>query len=185
MNRIVGFDLMGEDNDTLAFGEREGVKRCVFCSNLLEKWQAPLDGVRLIVRSLEVSCTIDGLLIVNQRFKELVERHRFGGIRFIQLPSDPGFFSVLPTATVKFDAARLGTRFEGKCHQCGQYDEVIGADPIVLQGNAHISPKGFARSDLEFGSHDEKAPVVMCGIEVAEMLRTADFSGMTLTTIRE
>lgn len=102
---------------------------------------------------------------------------------FVELASDRGFYSAMPTTHVIFDAAIRNTRFKGKCVHCGQYDEVIGADPIVLVEGTVIPPKSFVRTDIEFGTHDEKCPLILCGIEAGRMLQRKRFAGLTLDPV--
>ena len=43
---------------------------------------------------------------------------------------------------------------------------------------------GFGRTDLEFGSGDEKCPVLLCGDGAATILRKASFRGLDLEAVR-
>ncbi|HET7539730.1 MAG TPA: hypothetical protein VFK05_07655 [Polyangiaceae bacterium] len=92
-------------------------------------------------------------------------------------PLQSNLFAFLPTAIVAFDAVARKTRFEGLCSTCGQYRSVIGAKPIMLTQGSAVEASGIARTDLEFGSDDEKAPLVVLGDEAAKRLIARRFSG--------
>jgi hypothetical protein len=54
---------------------------------------------------------------------------------------------------------------------------------VFLKEGAVIPENGFVRTDLEFASHDEKSPVLLCGHLAAEALEHAELSGFDLVEI--
>ncbi len=47
----------------------------------------------------------------------------------------------------------------------------MGADPISISDKDAIQKRDIVRTDLEFGEDDEKCPVILCGSEIAEILK--------------
>jgi hypothetical protein len=165
------FRLSAQDNGLYFFRARADVKRCSACSGLVDKWSEDLASVAIPTRPKhDVSYSFDGVLVATERFKEAVEGAGISGCTF--WPIQNGLFAARPITAVQYDAVRRGTRFEGRCQSCGQYRSVVGATPVFLVPGASIPTKGFARTDLEFGSGDEKAPVVMCGDDAGDLRRT-------------
>lgn len=199
------FCIYGQDNDSYAFREsldltdnqrvhqsivpdmlgatRSGVQRCEACGELLNKWSVPLDGLVVKKRSLDLSSTYDGVIIVSYRFRSLYESAGLIGLAFEDLPNDSGFFAIQAVRSVEYDAERRGTRFVKQCEQCGTYESVVGATPVYLKGTATVETNEFVRTDLEFGSEDEKAPLLLCGEFAATELQNGNLKGLELERI--
>lgn len=56
---------------------------------------------------------------------------------------------------------------------------------MFLMPGASVPAKGFVRTDLEFGSGDEKTPLVLCGDEAANELRRVKLRGVDLMPVKE
>ncbi len=164
---------------------RPGLRRCAACGELLDKWQESLSGLVLKKRQLDISCTYDGVTVVSDRFKAAYESAGLSGLTFRQLPDDPEFFAIRPERVVEYDAGRRGTRFINPCPQCGRYESVVGATPVYLKPGSAIEPLEFVRTDLEFGSEDEKSPLLLCGNSAAGALRAAGLKGLELEDVQE
>lgn len=199
------FVIWGQDNDSYAFREypsltdnqrihqeivpdmsgasRPGLHRCDLCGKLMAKADEPLSGLVIKKRKYDVSCTYDGIDIVSQRFKTVYEVEHLSGLVFRQLPQDPAFFAIYASKIVEFDAERRETEFENLCARCGQYESVIGVTPAFLKPGSDIGEREFCRTDLEFGSDDDKSPLVICGGEAAEALRQARLKGLDLQAV--
>ena len=52
---------------------------------------------------------------------------------------------------------------------------------MFLASNTGIPERGFVRTGLEFGSFDERHPLVLCGGGAEEVLRGANLKGLTLS----
>lgn len=179
MSDIYGLSVRG--NDLVFFGDRQDVKRCSVCSALLDKWKEDLSVVPIRrAPKFDVSYSNSGIYVVTKRFRACVEENALVGLTFT--PLQAGLFSVRPKVSVPFDAERRGTRFLKQCQVCGQYESVVGATPVFLAATASVPERGFVRTDLEFGSFDEKHPLVLCGSEAAEVLRGANLKGLTLVS---
>jgi hypothetical protein len=201
------FLLYGQDNDTYAFREhpvltanqqvhqflvpdmsgasRSGTDRCSACGELLSKWREPLAGIAIKKRKYDLSITYDGLTIASELFRSVCETNDLTGLEFRQLPDDTRFFAVHATRAVEFDAVRRKTRFIKPCQQCGRYESVVGATPVYLKAGSTVGEREFVRTDLEFGSNDEKHPLLLCGFVAAEALNEAKLTGLDLMPIEE
>ena len=143
-----------------------------------------MDAARLPKRlRLALSTSYDGVVVATTRFVELYKEASLTGLQLTPLGGSA--FVVSATALVRFDAAVRGTRFENRCAECEQYESVIGAAPAYLMKGEEVPVLGFARTDLEFGSDDEKLPVLVCGDGAAEVVRSARFKGLDLEKVQQ
>ncbi|MBP5231832.1 MAG: hypothetical protein J6333_00325 [Planctomycetes bacterium] len=177
---MLGYSVYGHDNDTYFFRERNDVKRCPACGHLLDKWKERLGNASLSKKSLEVSYSYDGVLVVNERFMDVVHKEGLAGLSFI--PINDGFFHIRPKEEVKFDAEKRKTRFINQCPMCGNFESIVGSSPVLLVANA-IPENGFVRTDIEFGSLDEKHPLVLCGLHAGHVLKANKFAGLVMNAI--
>jgi hypothetical protein len=180
---IVGYSISEEDNDTVAFGDREGLERCPGCLHIIDKWNAPLNGVRIRRRQFDLSCTYDGVTVASSRFRDFVQEHKIRGIEFRRLPDDRAFHQVVVTKQVQFDAERRETRFEDQCPICRRFDSVAGATPAYLLPGEIVDPMEVVRTDVEFGSGDEQNPVLVCGLGAARLFRESDLTEFYLKEV--
>jgi hypothetical protein len=179
-----GFRLSIHDNDNHAFYNRTDLRRCGTCGELLFKWDEPLNGFVMKNNKLrDLSCTCDGVDIASAAFKGAYEANHLVGLSFTVLPDDPRHFKVTADIIVSFDAQKRRTRFIGQCRSCGRYKSVIGATPVFLKEGSVILENGFARTDLEFASNDEKSPILLCGQLAGAALSSANLSGFELVEI--
>jgi hypothetical protein len=159
---MIAYQLSGHDNGTSAYGW-PGAPRCLACGYITDR-NAIDPELRVKRRGLDVSSTYDNVLLVSRRFAEACRYEWDAGL--VALASDPEFFVLKPPRVVPFDAARRGTRFEKLCPVCEQYESVVGANPGYLRIAALPTPDGFFRTDLGFGSGDEKSPLVIASSSV-------------------
>jgi hypothetical protein len=196
----------GQDNDSYAFRtypklnqyqrihqelvpdlsgpSRLEVHRCESCSELTSKWDEPLLGLVIKKRRWDLSITYDGVLIASQRFKTMYDANDLSGLVFHSLPDDHDFFAIRAVKVVEFDADRRQTRFINPCPRCGRFESVVGATPVFLKAGSLVEALEFVRTDLEFGSGDEKHPLLICGPTAAETLADAKLKGLDLSRIK-
>jgi hypothetical protein len=178
------FILSADDNDLYFFRNRTDVRRCPVCRQLTNKWEEDVASVPLTPPPRnDISYSYDGVLVVSPRFRATMAEGGASGLAF--RPLQAGFFAARSVHTVPFDAARRKTRFEKRCGVCGEFESVVGATPAFLRPGAHVPDNGFVRTDLEFGSNDEKGPVELCGDDIARRLQDANLSGLDLMTVEE
>lgn len=181
---ILGFDITGHDNGSYAFTDRKDVHRCEACHNLTHKWEESLEGLVIQTRrNADISATYDGVLVASEAFVLLCQEHNLGGLLFDRLPNDPQFFAISSDHVLAFDAKKRRTRFEDLCQVCGQYGSIAGATPVFLKDEVAIPDRGFARTDIEFGSGDEKSPVLLCGVSVGRLFSGSGLRGLELGKI--
>jgi hypothetical protein len=160
------------------------VKRCEVCGALTKKWEEDLASVPIPkVPRHDVSYSHDCVLIVNHRFKELIDINGISGMGF--RPIQRNLYAARPIITVAFDFVRRGTRFLNRCESCGEYESVVGATPVILMPGEVVPDNGFARTDIEFASNDEKHPIVLCGDHVARTLRKTKLRGVDLELVKD
>ncbi len=164
-------------NGLHAFHGREGLPRCSECGALAEKWNRKY--IRIDVpRSMrsDISITYDGVTVVSEGFVQVVGEARLRGLQFHDV--GVGFSVLLSTRRVAFDIAARGTRFEDLCTMCGQHGSVAGATPAFLRAPIDLAPDEFAWTDVEFGSGDEKQPLLICGETAGATLRRGRLRGL-------
>lgn len=122
-------------------------------------------------------------MIVCNLFKSVYTVENLSGLQFSQLPDAPHFFAVRAMRAVEFDAERRKTRFTTLCQFCGQYESVVGARPAFLKIGSVVEEREFVRTDLEFGSGDEKHPLLICGKTAAEAISDAELKGLDVKPI--
>lgn len=176
------FVTFGQDNGLYYFQERDDLVRCESCGTLLRKWEADLEVVSMRRRIRhDVSTSYDGVLVVSERFLEVYRHERMTGLEI--RPVQGGLFSIIATREVAFDAIARGTRFANRCDCCGEYESVVGATPAILVSPDEIEPLEFVRTDLEFGSNDAKAPLLICGEAAAAALVAAKLRGLDIEAV--
>lgn len=67
---------------------------------------------------------------------------------------------------------------------CGNFESVVGATPVLLAAGTEIVTREFVRTDLAFGTGDEKHPVLICS-EIAGRLADAKLRGLDLLRIAD
>ena len=177
-----------EYNNLYFFYGRTDIKRCPVCKELLAKWDEDLTVELSVVpvhrrkRKYDISSSYDGVTMVSRRFKELYEHSGMTGLQFTDLGDDA--FAIRSTNIVRFDTLRSAVRFVKKCDVCGRYESVVFSGAVALLPGNVVPPVGFARTDLEFASGDEKHPILLCGDEVAKMLWAAKLTGVVLQKLK-
>ena len=152
-------------------------RRCEECGELISKSAEPLPNVVVKNRRHDLAMTYDGVLIGSDKFKSVYLANNLSGLEFRELPDDPQFFAVHATRAVEFDSERRKTRFIKPCQCCGRYESVVGATPVFLKSGTEVGEREFVRTDIEFGSGDEKHPLLICGNTAARVLCDAKLKG--------
>jgi len=169
--KLVGYTITGQDNDSYMFRDNSALNRCTVCGYRLDFSQTNPDYT-LTKCSAHISATYDGQTIVSKKFKEFCELNEYRRIRFGSFENDSNHFHLVLTRKIKFDAVRRGTRFERLCPQCGNHGAVAGATPAYVFVDESLAD-GFYRTDLIFGSGNEKAPLNLLGSETRAKLIAA------------
>lgn len=175
---ILGVSLSGPDNGGYMLSGAGGVPRCGVCGcALTHDWINP--SYVLPGTTFDFSATYDGYSIVSERFRGVLGEEN---AVYRELPSQVGFFALYATRVVEFDVKRRQTSFEDFCNGCSRYRHVAGATPVFVVGDIPL-PDVLVRTDVEFGSNDERHPLLLIGRGVAAGLRAAELSGLNLRPI--
>ena len=198
---IVAFSLYPEDNDNEMLGDdtyrsphsagfhdwrfgKDGVPHPATCPTCGRKTDPDYvnPDFRATKRKWDVSGTVDGYTIVSKRFRDYCKAQRWKGMRFVPLPADDDFFVLRLTSVLRVDAKRSETMFEDRCPKCRAFYSVIGGAEY-LRGVKKPIKEGFFRSDLEFASGPEQAPLILVGIDTAAKLRKKKFQRFHLEAV--
>jgi hypothetical protein len=171
-------ELSISDNDQYVFYDNPTALRCQACKALLNKWADAASYRPQRRPRLDLGTTYDGVLIASERFAECLARAEIQGLDL--MPLTLGSYLVNPTIVVRFDCKSAGSLFDRQCAVCGHYESVVGTTPIALLPGEVVAENSIVRSDLEFGSNDEKCPVILCGDGAARELKRAKLKGLTL-----
>lgn len=134
---------------------------------------------KLRKKKFYASYTYDLYLIVSERFRSTLDGT---GMRFIELPSTPGFYAAFADDVVPFDTVRRRTAFEQPCATCGRYFSVAGATPAFLQVQEPLDDKVF-RTDIEFGTGTQR-PLTLFGPGLAKRIWSAKLQGVVLQPVK-
>jgi hypothetical protein len=158
------FSISGQDNDSNMCGSADrildellDVPTCRECGFKLEPYYIN-PAFRVTRRKYDFSFTYDNYCIVSEKFRKECAHSALTGAGFLDLPADPSFFVFVPTSVVKFDVLRRETRFEKQCKLCGHYGAIAGAFPASLTA---VPNSDFARTDVLFGSGNERQPIII------------------------
>jgi hypothetical protein len=185
--------LGGYDNDSYMVAWCEGrlddvddVPDNVFCPacGWKTKWQFTRLSfkIRRKAKKRDISVTYDLATIVSQRFRDIAIALGETASIFVPLPAEPGFFHLVPRRIVAFDVKKRQTEQEDLCPHCGLYAQTAGAVPAYL---AEPFPKRghIFRTDILFGSYNERTPLPLISGKLHAALREAKLSGLNLHAI--
>ena len=173
---MIAFHLSRPDNGSHMFGDPD-VERCPRCGYVLDRNYVS-HSLRVRDRRWDFGFTYDNVPIVSRRFSDYCAGLNLPGLELIPLPADQGFVVFQPIVTVPFDAERRKTRFENRCDACEEFESVVGATPAFLRLANLPHDDGVFRTDLEFGSGDERQPLIIASPSVASRLRDESFNGI-------
>jgi hypothetical protein len=163
---LIAYALFGHDNGAYFFEKAPASLFCPNCDSCLSESYIPDDIV--IKSNYDIGCTYDGRKIVSLRFKSFCEGDYPGEVDFFQVTHKADFFYMKPRRILTFDVELRKTKFKGLCSLCGNYRSITGVTPAVLKGQIEPIPRGFYRTDIEFGSGRDKSFVIIIGIETRE-----------------
>lgn len=153
---VIGYILIGPDNDSYMYRGWNGAERCPVCAAVLDHTTLNPD-FELARDVFDVSYTYDGACVVSEVVKRILGE--YPGVDLRSLPHDAGFYLLNVTNVVDFDVERRTTRFEKFCPGCQRFRFVAGGAPAFL--HAASLAEGVYRTDVEFGTDDERHPLVV------------------------
>lgn len=177
---IVGFTVYGPDNGTFMFEDNDALETCPVCGFRIDFF-AHNPAYRAKKRRSDLLATYDGQWIVSRRFREVCEQHALPGVQFLSFRDEPLYSHLLLTRIIPFDAERREVDFIKYCASCGNYDEVIGANPAYLKRRPPLED-GFYRTDLLFASGNGKHPVILVAESTKQLLLKEGLKGLDFET---
>lgn len=202
---IVGYSLSGHDNDSYMLGEetrcaqsdeereffdwrflKNGKQHPATCPKCGRKTdEGYIDpGFRLHKKSMDISSTYDGYIIVSERFKGFLESQAITGVELIALPSQPKHYWLVIRNVLEVDTNKsLGIRFLYYCDVCECYAGVFGTNDLRFKGVESPIAKGVYRTDLKFAQAHEQSPMIVVGAETGAAIKAAKFKGVCLIKI--
>lgn len=172
------FRLGGKENDSSARIGTSG-PRCAACGWITD-WTWVSEDFMLERASFDVSTTWDCLTIVSSRFRETVPEFDV----FHALPNTPGFFSLVPSYTVRFDERVLPLDRQKLCEVCGRWESITTNGSLSWAVRDPVSEEsGFAVTDIQLSWHDSRHPLILVAPRVAERLRGARLKGLNLREV--
>jgi hypothetical protein len=138
---------------------------------------------RLKRKVYDLSFTYDHCCIVSLKFKEFCQREKYSGIKFGKFPLEPNYFYLTVESIVKFETIEEGIRYENLCEKCGNYESIVAPGPTFIKDAEEPLGDGLYRTDLVFGSGNEKNPLLIIGIETYKKLKREKFKGLVYDEI--
>ncbi len=174
---VLGYYLQGQDNDSFLNEalEQKGICLCLDYIKHREKYISKSFEIKYV--KYDFSYTYDGALIISRRFKDFCIEMGLEGLKFYHIESQPDFFLLKVGDIVEFDCKRRKTRFLEFDASCEEYNEVVGATPVCLKENKSLE-NGIYRTDIEFGRGFAKAPLILVGVEIYQLMKQEKFSGL-------
>lgn len=177
---VVAYVLLGPDNDSYMYRTWQEAPRCAICNAVLD--HSALNPDFELKRDVyDASFTYDGACIVSELAKRIIGA--LEGTNLVRLRKHAGFYLLNVTSTVEFDAERRKTRFEKFCQGCQRFRAVAGATPAYVRGHSSALPSGIYRTDVEFGSDDERHPLLMVSSDVRDQLLREAYKGVRLEPV--
>jgi hypothetical protein len=171
----IGKVLFAHDNGAAFFEQAPRGVLCWKCKTCLDCDYHPRD---LEINTFyDFSSTLDNRLICSKRAHEfLVSAFIVASFLVGKWRGHP-LFHVVPETRVPFDAITRGTRFLDQCGVCGNYGSIVGCSPahLVLPS---LPKECCVRTDIMFGSNEEKCSLTIVGIATAVQMEDLGFSGM-------
>lgn len=171
----VGYRIGALDNDSYMYRTWKTAVRCPVCGTVLDHTALNPD-FKLRRDVYDVSYTQDGACIVSELVKRVLSAYE--GVDLDRLPHDGGFYLLNVARVVRFDSVRRQTRFENFCDGCERFRQVAGATPAFLRGVHKQLPAGIYRTDIEFGSDDERSPLLIVSGDLRDVLNREARKGL-------
>jgi hypothetical protein len=184
LGNIIGYNLYGPDNDSYMSAscdnileELDNVPTCNGCGYRTDYTYAN-NNFKIKKRNYDISYTYDGVCIVSLTFKEFCKKNKYSNIIFKELPREEKFYQFIVENELEFDYTRRETKLINYCESCGFYENVIGSIPTFLKDIINPLDDGFYRSDLLFGSRNEKSPLIIISPFTKELLDNEKLKGV-------
>ena len=176
----IAYRLAGHDNKGHFFEDCPDGTLCPACKNCVD-WSYVPTKISLPRSSrYDVSATYDNRILWSTRALEaILELKLVDPTQVSKITT--GYFDVfyfVPSQTVPFDVTRSRTKIARDCEVCGKPRDVSGSTPTFLSCQ-ELPGRGIFRTDLAFGSGQERFPLLVADLLSAQALREWHFRGLT------
>jgi hypothetical protein len=128
----------------------------------------------------DFSHTYDGFYIVSERFRQTTSAAGYAGLRFIQLPGCPGYYSLQVEQVLEFTRPP-GLRFEECCAECERFVSVWGAAHVKVVVPKDGLAEGVYRSDVKMGYRLMMFYCLLATEGAKETLRRSRLTGISFS----
>lgn len=180
---IIGYVLYGYDNDSYMYYWDKNMPVCDECGYKLN-FQYTNPEFKLKRRVYDLSFTYDNCCIVSLKFKEFCERERYQSINFGKFLLEPNFFHFTANNIVQLKSVEGGIRFVNFCEKCKNYESIVFPGPKLINNRKEPLEDGFYRTDLFFGSGNEKNPLLIIGVDTYKKIKREKFKGLSFDEIK-
>ena len=179
----IGYAIFGQHNDTTMLDQCQ-FETCPECGYVTD-FDFYNEGYRPKKEYLDYSETYDLFTVVSAKFRDFCLREAYTALRFRPFRGTNRHYCFsVDEPIVEFDSSRRETAFDKLCPTCGFYESVTGATPVFLKKPEQLPADGFARTDLCFGSGNEKKPIYLIGAETHRKMRKERFRGIEFIAIK-
>ena len=182
---LIAYSLFA--TDLAKFDFYEGAPDSVFCPRCqdpVDSDYAPAD-LGVTVMHHDIVATADGHDIVSQKFKDFCVRIALPNISFVRVNRTPPLYDFRVGQVITYDMDCAPPRLEKQCPNCDRYESVVGPVFSCLKGIDFPILRGLFRTDLEFASGREKRPILIVGLETADLFRKEKLKGVLLRKIEQ
>lgn len=118
-----------------------------------------------VIKKFDYSSTYDGYTIVSKAFKEFCEKLNLSGLSFYQLKQEKGYFVFDTDNVLKVEQDPEFIKKINLCKTCGVYSTVTltGIPLAKIDKPLQI---GIYKTDLEFASTFERAPIIIVSLDI-------------------
>ena len=148
-----------------------------------QRYDASYVNLYPVRKQYDISYTYDHYLIVSRRFKHFCEEKSYQNVIFHSLPQEPDFYFLESSKIIPLDYARRNVQFGSFCKICNRYDYIAGATPSYIEQGFIMEENTFYRSEFDFGSYNQKAPLIIISLQMAKEMTVQKFKGMLLIDV--
>ena len=182
-NIVVAKMLGGPDEYKFMYNDLPLDKVCPICHSWL--------GFREInpnfKPSKKKSClrsTYDSFMFVSEDFRRFCMENEYPYLNFTPFPKSPGYYSFYSKMVYPLDSIRRKVEFLKRCPSCGNYEEIIGSVPSFTQLGFVLPSNDFIyRTNLEFGTKEQKSFDIVVGLETMKKMKAAKLNGLYFTDV--
>lgn len=153
----------------------ETARSCPTCEIYTHPWEDWTDTSKKIKE--DWSCSCEGLDVVSQKVKDIIEDHGVPDVDFFPLSN--GCYLFRPRKRLFLDVSDALQRTEEHCKTCGRMTAFLGepADYKLLKGQKPVAFHEIVRSAQEWGGAPYMVPSIILGDEIAGALNYEGLRG--------